>query len=299
MNRSDRDFGNFEATDAASEDSAASDPQVSLSVVIPARDEEFELPRTLASVAAAMDACDAQLASSEVIVVDDGSTDRTAAIARDAGATVVAVELHNIGQVRNAGAAAATGEAIVFLDADTRLPPETLRAALEQIAGGAIGGGAGCRWDQPPPLAARISSTLFLFGWQTVAKWAAGCFIYCRRDAFEAVGGFDPQWLAAEERWLSRALKQEGKRRGRPWVMLRESVVSSARKLRMFGTLDLVRVAAPVLLLPGGLFGSGSRLKSARGLEFFYDAPRETADATPATPPANETSRRPADGSGG
>ena len=246
-----------------------------LSVVIPARNEEYELPGTLESIATAVAECRDQIDTAEVIVVDDGSTDRTAAIAADAGATVVRVQLHNIGAVRNAGAAAATGQMLIFLDADTQLPGQTLRAAVAAVTSGAIGGGAGIRWDRTPPLLARLSSSAFLLGWQTIARWATGCFIFCRRDAFGAIGGFDPQWMAAEERALSVALKREAKARGLRWVILSEKVVSSARKMRLFSTRELIGLSVPLLFGSQGLLRGGGELRDSSRLGFFYDAPRE------------------------
>ena len=249
-----------------------------LSIVIPARDEETELPGTLASIAQAVAACD--IASHEVIVVDDGSTDATAPIARDAGARVVSVRLHNIGAVRNAGAAVATGEMLIFLDADTRLPADVLRAALGAIASGAVGGGAGLTWDRRPPLMAAVSAVLFVFAWQRIGRWATGCFLFCRREAFEAVGGFNSEWFAAEERAMSIALREHGRREGMRWVILREKVVSSARKLRLFSTWELIGLFLRTIVSPRGLLFGGDNLKSRDGLSYFYDAPREASETS-------------------
>ena len=260
-----------------------------LSIVIPARNEEQELPGTLDSVRKAVTEVDVAADDIEVIVVDDGSTDRTAEIAASRGATVLSVAIHNIGQVRNAGAEAASGDWLVFLDADTRLPAETLQAAIDRLRLGHVGGGARIRWDRQPPLFGRLSSAAFLFWWQTLHQWAAGCFIWCRRDAFEAIGGFAPEWLAAEERPLSIALREHGRPDGRGWSILKQPVVSSARKMRLFSTGQLIRITLPLLFSPSGLLAGKGRLKTARGLEFFYDAPRETAEpvaAAKSQPPA-------------
>ena len=193
---------------------------------------------------------------------------------------MVPVKLHNIGAVRNAGAKQASGEVLIFLDADTRLPSHTLRAALAAIARGDVGGGAAVDWDRRPPLISAISAKLFVFCWQRLAKLAAGCFIYCRRDAFEAIGGFDPQWFAAEERGLSIALREYGREHSLGWSILRESVVSSARKMRMYSTLDMVRLFWRTVIARGGLLTGGDVLKKPKELGYFYDARREPADAS-------------------
>ena len=234
-----------------------------LSVVIPAHNEERELPACLAAAFAALESCGV---AGEVVVADDGSEDRTAEIAEVAGATVVRVNLRNIGAVRNAGAAAATGDRLVFVDADTRLPPDTLAAILDAFEAGAVGGGARLRWDEPPRLSARVCSRVFLFFWQTVFGFATGCLMFARREDFEAVGGFDPDYFAAEERFLTTALKARGR-----FVIVRPPVVTSARKMRLFSTPHLIGVAVKAL------FRGRGPLRRRRGLELLYDAPREPA----------------------
>ena len=239
-----------------------SHPAESVSVVIPAYNEEAELPETLESIRQALDANDLR---GEIIVVDDNSDDRTAEIAAAAGATVVPVALRNIGAVRNAGAAAANGSLLIFVDADTRLPAGTLASIIKAVRNGAVGGGATLRWDRPPRLTARVCSWAFLLVWQRMLGGATGCLMYSRRQDFDAVGGFDPDYFAAEEWFLTKALRQRG-----PFKIVSPPVITSARKMRLFSTLHLLRVAVPALFL------DRSRLKRRECLEFFYDAPRET-----------------------
>jgi hypothetical protein len=59
-----------------------------------------------------------------------------------------------------------------------------------------------------------------------MARWAAGCFVFCTRQAFEATGGFDERYYASEEIHFSKALKGVGR-----FVILKTFVTSSARKL--------------------------------------------------------------------
>ncbi len=232
-----------------------------LSIVIPARNEEFELGATLSSFTAAANALGQPW---ECIVVNDGSTDRTADIAREHGARVLDVEIHNIGAVRNAGAAIAQGDRLVFLDADTRLPSETLRAAWQAMDNGAVGGGAwvrmeGMSWFQ------RTLVYLFCIFWLRLCRWAAGCFIFATKDAFLAIDGFDETYFASEERFLSQALKQQGE-----FVILPEQVVSSSRKARLYSTSQLLGLGFRTLI------GGRKTLLQREGLEIFYDAPRES-----------------------
>ncbi len=236
-------------------------PGIDVSFVIPARDEELLLARTLQAIAAAAQANGVRY---EIIVADDDSRDRTPQIAAEHGAQVVRVQLHNIGAVRNAGAAAAQGRILFFLDADTILPGPTLQAALTAIENGAIGGGATVAFEPGVTWVQRMLAGMFTFYWHRLSQWAAGCSIYVLRDKFLAVGGFDEKYFAAEERYLSDALKTQGK-----FVILREPVITSARKLRIYSTWHLVKIAGKAI------FYQRWELTSRDGLEILYDAPRE------------------------
>ena len=104
-------------------------PTTSVSVVVPARDEEASLPRLLASLR------DLDPPPAEVVVVDDGSRDATAALARAAGATVVAATAPPAGWTGKAwachlGARTAHGDLLLFLDADVVLAPSALGGLL-------------------------------------------------------------------------------------------------------------------------------------------------------------------------
>ena len=87
-----------------------------LSFVVPAYNEELELPATITAIHNA--ARDRQY---EIIVVDDGSTDATSKIAQDAGVKLVSINRRQIAAARNAGGNAASGDILFFVDADTRI----------------------------------------------------------------------------------------------------------------------------------------------------------------------------------
>src|SRR5215212_9757160 len=89
-----------------------------ISFIVPAYNEEHELSGTLSAIRqAASDATQPY----EVIVVDDASTDATPEIASAAGAKVVPINRRHIAAARNAGARAAQGDYLFFIDADTRI----------------------------------------------------------------------------------------------------------------------------------------------------------------------------------
>ncbi len=95
--------------------------QCPLSVVIPARDEEAGLPEVLTDLGQ-----QPLPEGTEILVVDDGSRDRTAAVAEESGAQVLSIEGRGYGGALKAGFAAARGEWLAFLDADATYPAATL-----------------------------------------------------------------------------------------------------------------------------------------------------------------------------
>jgi glycosyltransferase involved in cell wall biosynthesis len=205
-----------------------------LSAVIPAHNEEAVLPATLDALRQALEATGEPF---EIVLVDDSSTDRTAEIAAARGAAVVRIESRQIAAARNAGARAAKGDIIVFVDADTIVPPETIAAALRALESGHAGGGARVRFDEPVPrwVAPLLSIFMVLY---RLGRLLPGCFMFCTREAFERIRGFDQSLYGGEEVDFALRLRRVGRT-----VLLREITITSGRKLRayrareLFGTL--------------------------------------------------------------
>jgi glycosyltransferase involved in cell wall biosynthesis len=198
----------------------------------------------------------------EIVLADDGSTDGTAALAQAAGARIVGVAHRKISATRNSGARAATGERLIFVDADTCVDEHVVRAALAAMDAGAVGGGAGARFTAGAPrwASALLEATVWFM---RAARLAAGCFVFCTRPAFEAVGGFDETYYGAEEWVLSQALKRQGR-----FVVLRERVATSPRKFTR-------RSFVQTLALMSRLALRGRRgLRERRGMEFWYEEKR-------------------------
>ena len=213
----------------------------SYSLIIPAYNEQDQLARTLPLIRGAM----AQVTQpGELIVVDNNSTDDTATVAREHGATVVFEPDNQIAKARNAGARAATSDALIFVDADTTPDGELLKQAVAlMLEDKAVGGGGIVEMDTDVPWTVR----LVLGFWNTISRLRglpAGCFFFCQRDAFNEAGGFPESVYASEEIWLARKLRKLGKQRGQPMTILREPTVkTSARK-----TDQTFRVAGMMLL---------------------------------------------------
>ena len=211
-----------------------------ISFVVPAYNEERYLRPTLEAIHASARALGEPY---EIVVADDASTDSTAQLARALGARVVPVDRRQIAATRNAGARAARGELLVFVDADTHVGPMLIAEAVAALRAGAVGGGAPVRVEPAPAWVHAFMALCFTPLYFRVARWAAGCFVFCTRAAFDAAGGFDERYYASEEIGFSRALKRLGR-----FVILRNTVSSSSRKLegRTPGSLALMllRIAA-------------------------------------------------------
>lgn len=233
-----------------------------VSFVIPAHNEASFIGATVRAIHDAAHSCDLEY---EVIVVNDASTDQTPELAADAGASVVDVELRNIGAVRNAGAKAANNPWLFFIDADTIMPSATLKGALNAMKNGCAGGGARVIIDETQPLfwVKRIMYLCVVMIWQVIGYWAAGCFMYCRKSVFESFGGFDEKFFAAEELFFSRAVKRHGR-----FHLVRNPVQTSARKLHRYSTWELIRF----VISPLATFWSP--LKSRKGLDILYQDQR-------------------------
>jgi cellulose synthase/poly-beta-1,6-N-acetylglucosamine synthase-like glycosyltransferase len=208
---------------------------IMVSFVVPAHNEEFLIGRTLEALHVAAGAMNEPY---EIIVVDDASTDATATVAARCGAHVLSVHHRQIGAARNAGAAQAQGELLVFADADTHVSVAVVGAAVRAMRAGAVGGGARARFEGPVPIYGRILEWLWMWI-QNLGCLASGCFLFWTRRAFEAVGGFDKTLYAAEDVVLSRRLRRLGR-----FVILPEVVVTSARNLRSHSAFEVLGILA-------------------------------------------------------
>jgi len=197
-----------------------------LSVVIPALDEERWLPDTLADLRAAAE----YVGGADLIVVDNDSRDRTAEVASAAGARVVREPVRGVGRARNAGARAARGEVLVFVDADTRVPAELLERIATAMAEPRCVGGAVDVAHRPRSAVLRA----YLAGWRLLGRalrmWQ-GAVQFCRRQTFDELHGYDErQWMGEDVDFVWR-MRRLARRRGDRVAMIRDiRVVPSPRR---------------------------------------------------------------------
>lgn len=204
------------------------------SLIVPARNEERYLPDLLDSVDAARARFRGGPQAVEVVVADNVSTDRTALIARQRGCRVVTVEKRVIGAVRNGGARAARGEILCFVDADTRIHPETFNAVEAMMASGrVVAGASGIRLER---MSLGLALTLAFF---LPLVWITGVdagVVFCRKEDFDAVGGYNDRRSFAEDVQLLFDLKRLGRRRGQRLGRTRSAkALASLRKFDRYG----------------------------------------------------------------
>ncbi len=246
----------------------AAAPTVSL--LIPAYNEELLLPSVLERVRESFAAIG--FSSYEIVVCDNHSTDRTGEVARAHGAKVVYEEHNQISRARNTAAKAAAGKWLIFLDADTLLSSELLRETIQCFEGNRIcAGGAGLRFDLPNvgPFAAGMT-----WVWNNLSRGlslAAGSYVFCHRQAWEEVGGFDERVYAGEEIFFSHRLKRWARQHGMRFRILTDHpVVTSARKVEWYGQWGLLWHCV-LLMRPGSV-------KSRAACALWYDRPPAMAE---------------------
>jgi glycosyltransferase involved in cell wall biosynthesis len=223
---------------------------VKISIVIPAFNEEKILGETLAHVKAAKDAFTQIGWETELIVCDNNSHDRTAEIARTAGAAVVFEPVNQISRARNSGASAATGGWLVFVDADSHPSLELFADMAKEIqSGNCIAGGATICWDQKHFFHEIVTSVVNVgFRWRRILS---GAFIFVETAVFQKLGGFSTEAFAGEDVELSGRLKALSKETGKRFVILhRHPIITSARRLKEFTVLGPLRLVAHIILHP-------------------------------------------------
>lgn len=225
-----------------------------LSVVIPAYNESKLIGGCLHSVAEAFELAGVAEADYELIVVDNRSNDDTAARAAALGARVVREPIRQIARARNRGGVASSGHWILFLDADSWPSGALIRDLFVAMDEPEVVGGGSLLRMQDLPLMLRLGVGL----WNRISwwlSWAAGSFIYCTREAFEALNGFDQSLFVGEEIDFSRRLKDFARRRRKRLIILRDHPLrTSGRKGELYSQKEILLTGLRILRHPRRFF---------------------------------------------
>lgn len=204
------------------------------SVIIPAYNEEQYLSRLLDSIEVARTNFSGGRDQIEVIVADNDSTDATAEVAAGYAARVVHVAKRRIAAARNGGARASSGEILCFIDADSAIHPQTFDEVDRAMKTGRY------VWGVTGATMERTSLALFITYWMFMPMvLLTGLdmgFSFCRREDFEAVGGYDESRLYAEDVLLPLTLRRLGRTRGQRITRLPQvKALGCTRKFDQFG----------------------------------------------------------------
>ncbi len=237
-------------------------------MVVPAFNEQKLLAGSLKSIRESVAAAGLKTDQWELIVCDNASTDDTPRIAGQAGARVVHESHRQIARARNTGAATARGQWLLFVDADTWPNPALMRATLAAMESGEICAGG-----------ARVSSAdssagvkLVVATWNLISgvlRLAAGGSLFCRRQAFLDLGGFNEELYAAEEIDFCRRLSEWGRTHGQRLIILSGvEFRTSLRKMELYGRFEIIGMFLRAVIHPSRM------LRDKKLLGMWYDGRR-------------------------
>jgi len=218
-----------------------------LSVIIPAYNEEKLLPETLRRVKAAMESLKGD---SELIVVDNESTDKTREIAESLGAVVLTEKMKNIGAIRNAGARSAKGEVLVFFDADTFVPATLLAVIDEKMQDPkCFGGAVDVDYGKFERWWLRFMKSAWKF-WGPIFNMKQGAAQFCRKTVFEEIGGYDETIYLGEDIDIYWRLTKYARQNDGFLSFIEDpKVITSPRRFDKMSLWDTMVLTHPVYIL--------------------------------------------------
>jgi glycosyltransferase involved in cell wall biosynthesis len=208
---------------------------VTFSIIVPTSNEEKTIEKTLKALK------NQTLKDFEIIVKDGGSTDRTVELAQIYADKVVCNRDFSVADARNQGADYAKGIFLVFVDADTELPRDTLERFARLIQDKEVIGGSCRKIPQNGDVTDRIfyefvNLSAFLSIYLLIGGAHGNC-MFIRKNVFKAINGFNLKLKIGEEQELVRKARRFGK-----FVFLLDTYVfESARRIRAWGKLKLYR----------------------------------------------------------
>lgn len=218
-----------------------------ISVIIPAYNEAKYLPATLEKIRVALSKVDGD---SEIIVVDNKSTDASGQIAGGFGAKVLTETEHNIGKVRNTGAKSAGGDVLVFVDADTLVPETLLQKIADAMTDDKCFGGAVAVGYEP---FRRKWMKWYLKGWEfwgSFFNMKQGAAQFCRKPIFEELKGYDETIYMGEDIMFYWRLSKLAKKKGGYLSFIENpKVTTSARRFDKMSLGKTFLLTHPLFIL--------------------------------------------------
>jgi len=239
-----------------------------ISFIVPAFNEERLIGETLNNLKLGAAVFRERQWDSEIIVCDNNSKDRTAEVARAAGAAVVFEPINQIARARNRGAAEAKGDWLIFVDADSKPSRELFVEVAEAIQSGEyLAGGCTVTLSGDHVTANRLVGI-----WNFLSRQLcllAGSFIFCEAKSFREIGGFSNELFAGEELDLTKRLKEIARSKKKKIVILHQHPLStSPRKVELYTLRQHVFFMAKAFLLPG------RTMRSREACYIWYDGKR-------------------------
>lgn len=231
-----------------------------ISIITPAHNEEAHLEKCLASVKLAAETASVEY---EHIVVINRCTDGTEALAAKAGSRIVCDDTRNLSHLRNIGVAAAKGEIIVTIDADSWMSPNMLSEVTHLLETKLyIGGGVRV---YPERWSLGIVCSLIIVAPFVLRHGVSAGMFWCYKRDYNAVGGFDESLACVEDIDFGKRLKAFGFTQGKSYGTIRKAhLVTSCRKFDQFG--DWYFVKNPMVVYR--IFKRDQKQAN----QFYYDA---------------------------
>lgn len=206
-----------------------------LSIIIPVRNEETNLPRCISAI---KNSLGAKYTDYEIITVINRCEDNSEGVAKDLGCKIIHGN-GNLSQIRNAGARAAEGNYLFFIDADSLMHKDTVIKCVSALDNNCVGGGT---WIIPDRLSLGIILTGVMLAPFIIGLGLSGGMFYCNKNDFFKINGFDETVFSAEDLDFSRRLKDYGNKVGRLYKTIYSiPITTSCRKFDHFGDWFFVR----------------------------------------------------------
>lgn len=238
-----------------------------LSIVIPAYNEEQYLPGLLASLQIAQKFLVEQLGIlSEVLVVNNDSTDQTKQVALSYRATVIDYKIRNISAVRNAGIAKSRFDYIVMIDADCIFPKDGLVQIYKNLNEDDIIGGALNVQVLSSKKSIQILAVIVQFIVMHISG-ISGAMFFFKKEAAQSIGGFSESHLIAEDSVFALQMKKYAKKNSKKFIFLKSVLIKT--KYRKESSMHLILPAVQQLL-----FSFMGKKQSMESLKYWYKPER-------------------------